>query len=151
MSADVEAIAERLRADYESPSPDGIPAMATLFADTVELRHDPPIASDGPIPGSALRDVAIAETQAANRAFTEVVRDNVDVTVDGSSIRIRATTKGTLVTGATLSIDTDVVVEVRDGRIVAMSAHLGDDNTARWREALAAGGFEPPGGRSAGE
>jgi hypothetical protein len=150
MSSDVEAIAARLRADYESPSPDGVPAMATLFADSVELRHDPPIPTDGPIPGATLRDVAIAETRAANRAFTEVVRDNVEVTVDGPSIRVRATTKGTLMTGAAISIDTDVVVEVRDGEIVAMNAHLGDENTARWREALEAGGFERPGG-SAGE
>src|SRR5262245_3289172 len=105
MSADVEQVAERLRADYESPDANGEPAMASLFAETVQLKHTPPAPTDGPLPGAMLREVAIAETKAANRAFTEMTRDNVQVTVDGSSIRLQSTTKGTLVTGDSVSID----------------------------------------------
>ena len=142
MSTDVEEIAQRLRADYASQDPDREPAMASLFGETVELRHDPPAPTDGPLAGAMLRDVVIAESRAAYHAFTDVVRDNIDVTVDGSSIRIRATTKGTLVTGDAISVDTDVVVEIRDGRIVAMSSRMGEEDGARWRQALEAGGFE---------
>jgi hypothetical protein len=118
--------------------------MASLFAETVELEHVPPAPTDGPLPGAMLREVAIAETQAANRAFTEVTRDDVRVTVNGSSIRLQSTTKGTLVTGESVSIDTDVVVEIQDGRIVAMEARMSEEDGKRWRQALEAGGFEVP-------
>jgi hypothetical protein len=144
MSASVEEVAEQLRADYESPDPDREPAMASLFAETVRLVHTPPAPTDGPLPGAMLREVALAETRAANRAFTEMTRDNVQVTVDGSSIRLRSTTNGTLVTGESVSIDTDVIVEIEDGRIVAMEARMDEEAGARWRQALEAGGFEPP-------
>ncbi len=144
MTTDVEQVAEQLRADYASPDPDREPAMASLFAETVELRHTPPAPTDGPLPGAMLREVALAETRAANRAFTEMVRDNVQVTVDGSSIRLQSTTKGTLVTGEAVSIDTDVVVEVKEGRIVAMEARMDEEAGAQWRQALEAGGFEVP-------
>jgi hypothetical protein len=144
MTADVQQVAEQLRADYASPDPDREPAMASLFAATVELKHVPPAPTDGPLPGAMLRDVAIAETQAANRAFTEVTRDNVQVTVNGSSIRLQSTTKGTLVNGESVSIDTDVVVEIQDGRIVAMEARMSEEDGKRWRQALEAGGFEAP-------
>ena len=149
MPTDAERVADLLRADLlrtDLAADTGAePAMASLYADSVELRHTPPLPTDAPLSGAFLRDVSIAETAAARRALPDLARDENSVTVDGNSIRLQSTVTGTLATtGESIKVHTDVVVEVRDGRIVAMEARLGADAMATWGTVLAAGGFEIP-------
>jgi hypothetical protein len=118
--------------------------MASLYADTIELRHNPPRRADGPIEASALRDISVADMAAVNRGLTEREFDTPRITVEGSSIRIQSTMRGTLASGDPIKVDNDVLLEVRDGKIVALEAHRDEESWAQWFKVLEAGGFDPP-------
>ena len=56
-------------------------------------------------------------------------------------VGLRVAIVGTLATGQTVRLPTDMRVTVRDGRIVGMEHHLGDEALAAWTEVAAAGGL----------
>ena len=138
MTASPEEFAERLRSG-------GAAAMGSLpFADQVHLRHDPPVDSDGPIPGALLAAVSRAEADAMERALTTGLDRSVDVTVEGANLRVRSAVRGELTDGTSVDYATEVVLEVTDGTITAMEAHLDDASMAQHRAVLTAGGYERP-------
>jgi ketosteroid isomerase-like protein len=118
--------------------------MASLFADTVELTHVPPLPADGPIAASDLSEISAADMQAVSRGLHNRSADQPSISVEGSSVRIRSTMRGTLANGDPIRVDGEVLLEVRDGRIVALQSHRDPESWAQWFKVLAAGHFEPP-------
>jgi ketosteroid isomerase-like protein len=137
-------VADELRAAYRAGPSAGHAVMASLFGESVVLRHDPPLPTDGPIPGGFLREMSGLETAAAHRALPDLRYESVDVSGDDDAVRVRATVTGTLATGEVVAVTTDVLLELSDGRIVGLTGALGPDDQEQWSAVLAAGGFEVP-------
>lgn len=138
-----EAIAQALRDDLNQPVSGRPPALADLFAETVELRHVPATPNDGPVAGSVLRTMAIAEHEAVQRALPDLAPEAVTVTVDGDTIDARSTMVGTL-EGAPVRLEQVIRLTTRDGEVVGLEAHLDEDRLATLAAVLAAGDFEVP-------
>jgi hypothetical protein len=119
-------------------------ALASLFAETIELRHEPSHPSDGPISGRLLAEVSRREVDAAGRALPDLA-SNVEVTVEGDSLRVRSRTTGTLSDGTKVDVQTNTVFVVADGAIVGLYSDMDEASMAAWGHVLAAGGFEIPG------
>jgi hypothetical protein len=68
----------------------------------------------------------------------------VEVTVEGACVRVKAWIEGTLATGSTVRLLSDMSCTVRDGRIVGMEHRMDDHTMAGWVEVAAAGGFAVP-------
>ena len=86
MSSDASGIADRLRAAYLAGPDEAQAVTASLYADTVELRHSPPLPSDGPVDASFLKDISAREGGAIRRAIPDMTYDDVQVTVDGDQV-----------------------------------------------------------------
>jgi ketosteroid isomerase-like protein len=142
--SEVIGVAEELRAAYRAGPSAGQAVMASLFADSVVLHHDPPLPSDGPIPGAFLREMSGLETAAAHRALPDLRYDTVEVSGDDDTVRVRSKVTGTLASGEAVEVATDVVLDLRDGRIVGLTGHLEPHDQEQWSAVLAAGGFEVP-------
>ncbi|MGO8864542.1 MAG: hypothetical protein ACLQRH_27755 [Acidimicrobiales bacterium] len=143
-TADAERIAELLRADAEAPRSGRPSAMSSLFAETIELSHVPSLPADGPITADLLRAISAADMAAVSRGLLNLVAEKATVTVEASSIRIRSSLRGNLATGKPIKVDNDVLIEIRDGKIVALQGHRDEDSWAQWFEVLEAGDFDPP-------
>jgi hypothetical protein len=142
--ADAERIAELLRADAEAPQAGRPSVMSSLFAETIELSHVPPLPADGPITADLLRAISVADMAAVSSGLLNRVAEKASITVEGSSIRIRSSLRGNLATGKPINVDNDVLIEIRDGKIVALQGHRDEDGWAQWFEVLEAGNFDPP-------
>jgi hypothetical protein len=146
MTTDAEQVAEQLQGDYTAAEEGRQPVMASLFADTIALHHLPlrDDRVDGPIEASVLRDISIADMAAVGRALTDRSVEKPHISVEGSFIRIRSAVKGTLATGEPIEVGNEVLLEVRDGKIVAMVAYRDAESWAQWEKVLEAGNFQPP-------
>jgi hypothetical protein len=144
MDDTVHEVAEELR---NAGGVDGAQEVLTgRFAEAVELRHDPPSPSDGPIPGTLLAEVSRREVEAVGRALRERVDGDPDVTVDGDVIHLRGRTQGTLHDGSIIDVRTSTRFTVADGKIVALQSDMDSASGEAWGKVLAAGGFEVPAG-----
>jgi hypothetical protein len=120
--------------------------LARRFAEAVELRHDPPSPSDGPIPGALLAEVSRREVEAVGRALRDRVDGESEVTVDGDVIHLRGRTQGTLHDGSTIDVRTSTRFTVAKGEIVALQSEMDAASGEAWGRVLTAGGFEVPAG-----
>jgi hypothetical protein len=118
-------------------------ALASLLAETIDLRHEPPHPTDGPIPGRLLAEVSLREVEAVGRAMPDVSTES-DVAVEGDAIRVRGRTTGTLADGTRIDIQTHTVFTVAGGAIVALQSEMDEVSMATWGQVLMAGGFEIP-------
>jgi hypothetical protein len=133
-------------AQLRAVSDDGVrsqQALALLFAETVELRHEPSHPSDGPVSGRLLGEVSRREVEAAGRALLDLCSAS-EVTTEGDAIRVRGRTVGTLSDGTKVDMHTDTVFTVADGAIVGLYSDMDDASMAVWGQVLIAGGFEIP-------
>jgi hypothetical protein len=144
MDDTVNEVAEELRAAGGVGGTQEV--LARRFAEAVELRHDPPSPSDGPIPGALLAEVSRREVEAVGRALRERVDGASDVTVAGDVVHVRGRTRGSLDDGTTIDVRTSTRFTVADGRIVALQSDMDAASGAAWGKVLAAGGFEVPAG-----
>jgi len=142
MGTTADDIAEELRA----ASGDVVKTqevMARRFAEHIELRHVPPLESDGPIAARLLVEVARREVAAVERALPDRVTDG-DVAVVGDVIRVQNRTQGTLSDGTSVDVRTDTRFTVADGAIVGLESNMDAASMQAWGTVLAAGGFELP-------
>jgi hypothetical protein len=145
MGGDVAEIAARLRAVAEDRGRSQ-QLLASLFATSVELRHDPPHPSDGPVAGALLAEISRREVEAADRALVDL-RSESDVDVESNDgIRLRVRTTGAFADGRTVDVQIHTRLTVADGSVVALQADMDDAAMAAWGEVLVAGGFEIPDG-----
>ena len=118
--------------------------LASLFAETVELRHVPPSPSDGPIPGSVLSAVSGGEVAALARAMPDAEHGDSEITVEGDAVRVRGRTSGTLADGTRVDVETNTLFTIADGAIVALQSDMDPSSVEAWKQVLAAGSFEVP-------
>ena len=117
--------------------------LARRFAEQIELRHVPPLDSDGPIAARVLTEVAGREVAAVERALSNRITDG-DVTVEGDIIRVQNRTRGTLTDGTKIDVQTDTRFTVAEGAIVGLESNIDAASMQAWGTVLTAGGFELP-------
>jgi hypothetical protein len=144
VTKDAKWLAEQLQAEVEAPQTGQPSVMSTLYAETIDLRHVPPRAADGPIEASLMRQISVADMDAVSRGLPERTFDKPSITVEGASVRIRSAIRGTLATGEAVTVNNDVLLEVGDGKIVALEAHRDEESWSNWFKILKAGKFDPP-------
>jgi ketosteroid isomerase-like protein len=142
MGTSADDIAEELRA-AEGDVVKTQEVLARRFAEQIELRHVPPLESDGPIAARLFVEVAGREVAAVERALPDRVTDG-DVTVDGDVIRVQNRTQGTLSDGTSVDVRTDTRFTVADGEIVGLESNMDAASMEAWGTVLAAGGLELP-------
>ena len=118
--------------------------MTGLYAEMVEIAHQPPQPSDGPVPAGVLIAMADREVGALSRAISEPWTDPPEVTVDGECIRVRNRMGGTLADGTDVELATNTLYTIRAGRIVGLRSEMAPEETQRWSSMLVAGSFEAP-------
>jgi ketosteroid isomerase-like protein len=143
MDAGVNDVAGRLR-DAAGDLAASQEALSGLFADEVQLRHDPPHPSDGPIPGRLLAEVSRREVAAVTRALPDAVHSDSEITVDGDGVGMRGRTRGVLPDGTEIDVRTNTLFTVADGRIVGLLSDMDPASMESWGRVLAAGGFQVP-------
>ena len=124
--------------------------LASLFAETVELRHVPPSPSDGPIPGSLLSEVSGREVVALARALPDAEHGGTEVTVEGDAVRVRVRTTGALADGTPIDVETNTLFTIAGGAIVGLQSDMDPASATAWKQVLAAGSFEVPADRPTG-
>jgi ketosteroid isomerase-like protein len=135
-------VADQLRSTAGNPIANH-ETLARLFAEEIELRHEPPHPSDGPIPGRLLAEMARREVEAVKRALPDAEQRS-EITVEGDGVRVRGRTRGTLVDGTLIDVQTNTLFTVADGRIVALHSDMDARSGVAWGRVLAAGGIEVP-------
>jgi ketosteroid isomerase-like protein len=135
-------VANQLRAAAGNPIANQ-EALARLFADEIQLRHEPPHPSDGPIPGRLLAEMARRELAAVARALPDAEQDS-EITVEGDGVRMRGRTRGTLADGTAVDVQTNTLFSVADGRIVGLRSDMDARSMESWGVVLAAGAIEVP-------
>jgi hypothetical protein len=143
MTESVQDIAERLRAVADDPAAFQR-TLAPLFADAIELRHEPALATDDRIPGRLIAEASRLETEATARALSTSLETRSDVLVEGDDLRVIGRVAGTLADGTVIDVHTDVLFTIADGQIVGLRSQMDDASMASWGQVLAAGGFEIP-------
>ena len=143
MTKSVTEIADEMRA-VAADRAKSRDLLVSLFADTVELRHEPPRPSDGPIPGSLLGEVSGREVDALARAMPEAEHCASEVTIEGNAVRVRVRTTGTLADGTPIDVETNTRFTIADGVIVGLQSDMDAASAEAWKKVLAAGSFEVP-------
>jgi ketosteroid isomerase-like protein len=138
-------IADALRA--ASTSSEGASSvLAELYAEKVDLRHEPRLATDGPVDGALLGEMGRREIAASRRALTSTSEPASEITVEGDAIRMRSRTRGRLDDGTVIDVTTNTLFRVADGRIVELVAEMDEADVQAWGQVLVAGGIEVPEG-----
>jgi hypothetical protein len=141
MAQSANEIAQQLAATAD---PEGSwRALTRLFAKEVELRHDPPAPTDGPIPGALLAQISQREVEALSRAVPNATHDPPEITVEGNAIRIRRRTQGSLPDGTPVDLRTNTLFSIAEGRVVALQSDMDGESVRMWQRVLFAGGFPP--------
>ncbi len=118
--------------------------MSSLYAATIELAHEPPLPSDGPIPSSVLIALGGAEVAAVERALKDPWLDAPEVIVEDDRLRVRNRMGGTLVDGTDVEVCTNTVYTVGGGSITGLRSEMAREDMERWGSVLAAGDFQLP-------
>lgn len=117
------------------------PALGQLYADEVELRHEPPLPPDGVVDGRRLAESSEKEAAAIAGALQDQRYDRVEVTVDSDTVLVQACLVGALADGKAVSLPTRMRCRVDAGRIVAITHEMGPEAMRAWAEVAVAGGL----------
>ena len=115
--------------------------LGGLYADEVELRHEPPLPSDGLVDGRRLAESSDREAAAIASTIADQRYGDSDVTLDGEVVTVRTALEGTLPDGRAVSLPTEMRCRVGAGRVVAITHALGPDAMRAWAEVAVAGGL----------
>jgi ketosteroid isomerase-like protein len=143
-TAEAAQIAERLKTAFENGPDAAQTELRALYGDTLELHHVPPLPSDGTVDGERMREASGQEAAAVKRAIPDQHYGNVEVVADKSRVHVKAWIQGTLTTGNSIRLLSEMWCTVRDGRIVAIEHIMDEEAMARWVEVAAAGGLKVP-------
>jgi hypothetical protein len=143
MTSDIGEIAAAMRAAGADRTKSR-ELLASLYADTVELQHDPPGTGDGSVPARMLIALAEQEVAAMERALPDSAAHPLEVSVDGDRLRMRGRVEGTLADGTRVDVMTNTVFTVAGGRIVGLRSEMTPEDMQTYGAVLAAGAFEVP-------
>jgi hypothetical protein len=134
-------VADRLRAVVSDPKATQ-QLMTSLYAEQLELRHVPPLQSDGPIASGLLVEISQREVAAAEKAFSDRPERTSDITVEGDGIRVRSLTRGQLRDGSFVEMRSNTLFTVKGGVIVGLMSDMDPASMTTWARVLSAGGFK---------
>jgi hypothetical protein len=142
MTTSIEDIAARLQAAAVE-SPEAYTAtLATLWADEVNVTHEPARQWDHPRPRADQVGLHEREDAAFRQAMPDFRQEDVAVTIDGDVITLAATIRGTRRDGAAISVPVRWRFTVKDGTIPAVVTVVEPDDSAPTEGILRAGGVE---------
>lgn len=143
-SGDTTQVARQLEAAFKAGPDAAQSTLAALYAESVELRHVPAFPSDGPIDGVRLRESSHREAAAIRNAIPDYDYDDVQVVTVGERVHVKAFIRGTLGTGSSVRLLSEMYCSVRDERIVGVEHHMDNDTLVAWVEVAEAGGLRVP-------
>lgn len=117
------------------------PILGALFADEVDLRHEPPLPADGIVGGTRLAAATEREAVAITGVLADRRYGDIDVTVDGDQVLVRTALMGTLPDGRAVVLPTRMRCTIAHGRISALTHEMGADALRAWAEVAVAGGL----------
>jgi ketosteroid isomerase-like protein len=116
-------------------------AVAQLYADKVELRHEPPLSLDGIVDGKRLAESSKHEAAAITGVLSDLRYADTQVSLDGDCVTIAMNLLGTVPTGASVRLPIRMQCRIEDGRIVAVTQAMGQDAMQAWAQVAAAAGI----------
>ncbi|HEV3354762.1 MAG TPA: nuclear transport factor 2 family protein [Acidimicrobiales bacterium] len=140
-AASAETVAAALRAALEQGPEAFRGCLGSLYADRVELRHEPALSVDGPVDGRRLAETTEAEAAAITSALGDQHYGAGEVVVDGDTVTVRTSLEGSLPSGEAASLPTHMICGVADGRIAAITHQMGPDAMQAWLRVAEAGGL----------
>ncbi|MHB8665037.1 MAG: nuclear transport factor 2-like protein [Acidimicrobiales bacterium] len=141
MSATATEVARKLEAGFRAGPAAAPQAIGRLCGDQVEYRHIPALPSDGVVDGTRLAEGTGREAAAIGRALSDQRYTDIEVTVDGTEVRVVANLLGVLATGAAVCLPTQMRCIIDDGRIVAITHVMDGGAMKAWAEVAAAAGM----------
>jgi hypothetical protein len=117
--------------------------LGDLYAGSVELRHEPPLAADRVVDGRRLAASTETEAAAIAKAIADQRYGGAEVTVDGRVVVVKMALTGRLADGRSVGLPTHMRCAVDNGRIVAITHVIGPDAMRAWTEVAVAGGLMP--------
>ncbi|HEY8057587.1 MAG TPA: hypothetical protein VID94_02495 [Acidimicrobiales bacterium] len=142
-----EQVANQLAAAYATNPETAKSTLDSLFAAEVDLRHLPPLASDGMVDGHRLAEGTGKEAAAITSVLVGLHHEEVTVDADRDRVHVTAWICGTLPNGKEARLFSDMWCTVSDGRIVGLEHCMDEDTMAAWIEVAVAAGMtlpEPP-------
>lgn len=127
--SEIQQLADTLVAAHHRSPEEGAEALGALYADVVQVTHNPPAPTDGRVSGEALR-VARREKMPLLRAAATNFHTTAQAQARGDLIRFSWTYRGVLDDGTLMAAVQRCELTVRDGRIVAIVNHH-DPESAR--------------------
>jgi hypothetical protein len=138
--------APEIAAELQQAAGDGHKTHETLsryYAAEVDIRHVPPGPTDGPWPKRVLVEIGAIEVAALLRALPNAEKET-DVEIQDDSIRVRSRSRGRLIDGTDVVVESTTTYYVADGAIVGLRSETDPDTAAARARVLMAGGFEIP-------
>lgn len=117
-----QQLADALVAAHHRSPEDGAEALGELYADAVEVTHNPPAPSDGRLAGEALR-LARREKMPLLRAAAGNFHTTAEAEAREDLILLSWTYRGVLADGTEMAAVQRCELTMRDGKIVAILNH----------------------------
>jgi hypothetical protein len=134
-------VAQQLKRAFGEGPAHSRSAFRLLFADKVDLRHVPPLDSDGVVSGKSLADGIDREAAAIGTALSDQRYEHVMVTVEGDVVTVRAELLGCLANGNFVHLPVQSRCTIKGERIVGLEQILDGDAMKAWTEVAVAGGL----------
>lgn len=115
--------------------------LGSLYADEVELRHEPALPPDGIVDGKRLASSSDRESAGIGSVLKAQRYQGVQVQVEGDLVRIETALVGTLPDQSEVSLPTRMRLRVEGGRVVAITHEMGEDAMRAWAQVAVAGGL----------
>jgi len=134
-------VADDLAAAYRVSPIKAAEVLVGYLADTIDIVHDPRVATDGPRDGAKMRDIRVREAHAFDRAI-ENFAEVAEIIVDGDFLTMRRTMTGTRrKTGEAILQSVASKFRIAGGQIVELRAASQSASFALIHDLLADGGF----------
>ena len=141
MPADTHSVANQLRALYRDAPSEVDRTVSALFAEKVELLHNPPGPLDGPFDRTLLTKIRDAEEAAVHAVLPDLVPHDVDIMVADDTITVSCRMIGHKADGTVVNLPTASRYTVADGQIVGLQSLVEPAVGEQWRDILAEGGM----------
>jgi ketosteroid isomerase-like protein len=137
--SDAEVVAEKLRASYAESWEAGRASVATFFAETVEVRHQPPLPTDGLTPGAEVGEASTAEFGAYKNMLTDF-REETTISVDGDRVICDVVLAGAMADGTEVRAPVKQVLTIKGDVATKNEVSLEPEVLAQLIEIVTAGG-----------
>ena len=118
------------------------PTLGGLYAEEVELRHEPALPSDGVVDGRRLAASSDREAAAITGALSDQRYDDVDVSVADDRVTVGASLVGTLADGRVVRLPTRMHCRIDEsGHVAAITHDMGPEAMRAWAVVAVAGGL----------